>query len=45
MEKYNLDLDEGMMKEMSEEFAPVNFVKSLKLSKPHSIEDARASLE
>lgn len=45
MEKYNLDLDEGMMKELSEEFAPVNFVKSLKLSKSHSIEDARASLE
>jgi len=45
MEKYNLDLDEAMMKELSEEFAPVNFVKSLKSSKPHSIEDARASLE
>jgi len=45
MEKYDLDLDEAMMKELSEEFAPLNFVKTLKLSEPHSIEDARASLE
>jgi len=45
MEKYDLDLDEAMMKELSEEFAPLNFVKRLKLSQPHSIEDARASLE
>ncbi len=45
MEKYNLDLDEGMINELSEEFAPVNFVKTLKLSEPHSIEDAKASLE
>lgn len=45
MEKYNFDLDEEMVKELSEEFAPLNFVKTLKLSKPHSIEDARASLE
>ena len=45
MEKYNFGLDEEMVKELSEEFAPRNFVKTLKLSKPHSIEDARASLE
>jgi len=45
MEEYNLDLDERMIQELSEEFAPMNFVKRLNLSKPHSIEDARASLE
>ncbi len=45
MEKYDLDLDEAMMKELSKEFATLNFVKTLKLSEPHSIEDARASLE
>ncbi|PIZ26618.1 MAG: hypothetical protein COY46_04190, partial [Chloroflexi bacterium CG_4_10_14_0_8_um_filter_46_9] len=45
MEKYNFGLDEEMVKALSEEFAPLNFVKTLKLSQPHSIEDARASLE
>jgi len=45
MEKYNLDLDEEMINELSEEFAPLNFVKTLKLSEPHSIEDTRTSLE
>jgi len=45
MENYNLDLDEGMINELSEEFAPMNFVKTLKLSEPHSIEDTRTSLE
>ncbi len=45
MEKYNFDLDEEMVKELSEEFAPLDFVKTLKLSQPHTIEDARASLE
>lgn len=45
MEKYNFDLDEEMVKELSEEFAPRDFVKTLKLSQPHTIEDARASLE
>jgi len=45
MEKYNLDLDEEMINELSEEFAPLNFVKTLKLSEFHTIEDAKASLE
>jgi len=45
MENYNLELDEEMINELSEEFAPMNFVKTLKLSEPHSIEDAKASLE
>ncbi|PIP48170.1 MAG: hypothetical protein COS87_01570 [Chloroflexi bacterium CG07_land_8_20_14_0_80_45_17] len=40
MEKYELDLDQQMIKELSEEFDPLNFVEGLRSSGPKAIEGA-----
>ena len=45
MEKYKFDLNEEMMEELSEEFDPLNFVKTLELPDPKAIEGASASFE
>jgi len=44
MEKYEFDLDQEMLKDISEEFEPFSFVNELKLRNPKSITNARDDL-
>jgi len=45
MDRYNFDLDQELLKELAEEFDPLNFVKGLILNEPKDVEDARTSFE
>lgn len=45
MEQYNFDLDQEMMKVLSEEFNPLLFVKALELSHLKDFEDIKTSFE
>jgi len=45
MERYEFDLDQEMLKELGEEFDPLNFVKGLGLVEPRDLESARTSFE
>jgi hypothetical protein len=45
MEKYNFDLDEEIIKDLSEEFNPQNFVKDLKLPNPMDFEAMTVSFQ
>jgi len=45
MEQYNFDLDQEMIKVLSEEFDPLHFVTTLELSRVKDLEDIKASFE
>ena len=45
MEQYNFDLDQEMIRVLSEEFDPLHFVKALELSHVKDLEDIKISFE